>query len=74
MKKHVTQKFNHRGEQGTLCGNIFNGLCWFTHVFSIKAAEGVRADHIYCSYLLVAKISCTSEASHSKALRKLALC
>jgi hypothetical protein len=55
-----------------LRGNNFYDLCHFTHIFSIKAIEGVRADHIYCLYPLAAKICYASEAFHSGALRELA--
>jgi hypothetical protein len=61
-----------RGGQGMMCGNIFNGSHRFVRVFSIKATEGVRAYHIYCPYLLVAKIFCAFKSFRSKALRKLA--
>jgi hypothetical protein len=44
----------------------------FTHIFSIKAVEGVRVDHIYCPYLLAIKICYASEAFCLEAIHELA--
>jgi hypothetical protein len=57
-------------KSGLLRGNIFGDPCCFACVFSIKATEGVSADHIYCPHLHVAKIFCASKASHPPVLWK----
>jgi hypothetical protein len=43
-----------------------------SRIFSIKAAEGARAGHIYYPHLPAAKICCASEALCLGALRELA--
>lgn len=52
-----------------LRGNIFGDPRAKRCVFSIKAAEGVNAEHIYYPHLHSAKIFCASEASHPPMLR-----
>jgi hypothetical protein len=71
--KRVTQKLSRWGEPGTLGGNNFNDMLHFAHIFSIKAAEAVRTDHIYCLHLPATKIRYASEALCLGALRELAL-
>jgi hypothetical protein len=57
------------GWVGALCGNNFYNSRRFARISSIKAIEGVWADHIYCLHLLAAKICCASEAFRSGALQ-----
>jgi hypothetical protein len=56
-----------------LRGNNFNDPLCFTRVFSIKVAEEVRADHIYCLHLPATKILRASETICLGALRELTL-
>jgi hypothetical protein len=72
MKTSAMEVESAEEKPRVLRGNIFSDSCRFTRVFSIKVAEGVSADHIYCSHLHPAKIYCASQASHPLVLQKLA--